>query len=266
MKNDILNYLNNEGKIKVYPSKQKRKKIVLSYLVSKFEYNRIYTEKEVNKIIDENHGFNDYFLLRRELIEHKYLARTRNGAKYWREDLLPEYFETNNLIVRDSTIDDEESLIGIGQSCSYLKQYTNEEFEDVLIHNRLVEGDLPPYGQKEFYQCKTIIEKDTKKIIGFFDYYRGYPTNQTLWISFFAIHKNQQHKGQGSEVVQALYAQLNNSQFKKISLGVHLKNWQGLRFWVKNGFDKIAGFYGDKEYSENHFSLIILERLIDESI
>lgn len=263
MEKEINKYLDNEGKIFVYPSKQKRKKIVLKYLVSKFENNRIYSEKEVNKIIDQYHCFNDYFLLRRELIEYQFLVRTRNGAKYWKSDLLPDYFETKDLIVRNSTIDDELGLIEVGRSCSYLKQYTNERFEDSVICHMLIDGDLPPEGHKEFYQCKTILERDTQKIIGYFDYYRGYPTNNGLWISCFSIHKNYQQQGYGVQVIQALFEEIKNCQFKKISIGVHLKNWQALRFWVANGFDKVKGIYGDREYSETHFSVIALEKLIE---
>lgn len=79
-------YLDPEGKIKVWPSKHKNKFLVLEYLATKFEYERMYTEKEINSIIQAWHSFEDYFLLRRGLIEYKMMARTKDGAKYWKEN------------------------------------------------------------------------------------------------------------------------------------------------------------------------------------
>ncbi len=78
-------FLDNQGKIKHLPSKGQAKRAVLAYLAEKFVYDRSYTEKEVNSIIDQWHTFGDYFVLRRELIDHKLLCRTNDGVKYWRE-------------------------------------------------------------------------------------------------------------------------------------------------------------------------------------
>lgn len=85
MKN-INNYIDSEGKIRIWPSKHDLKFQVLEYLADKFEYDRFYTEKEINNIIDNYHTFGDYFLLRRGLVDYKLLSRTRNGARYWRTD------------------------------------------------------------------------------------------------------------------------------------------------------------------------------------
>ncbi|WP_271712886.1 DUF2087 domain-containing protein [Anaeromicropila herbilytica] len=85
MKN-IDNYIDKDGKIKIWPSKHESKYQILLYLVENFEYNHFYTEKEVNMIIKDHHTFGDFFLLRRELIEKKLLKRTDDGAKYWRVD------------------------------------------------------------------------------------------------------------------------------------------------------------------------------------
>lgn len=84
--NNINNFIDGTGKIKIWPSKRDTKYMVLEYLADKFEYNRFYNEKEVNSIIESYHTFGDFFLLRRELIEKKLLSRTRSGDKYWRTD------------------------------------------------------------------------------------------------------------------------------------------------------------------------------------
>jgi hypothetical protein len=82
----IENFIDQKGKIKIWPSKNTVKLEVLKYLADKFENNHIYSEKEVNKIIEDWHTFNDYFLLRRALIECSLMSRTRDGSKYWRNE------------------------------------------------------------------------------------------------------------------------------------------------------------------------------------
>lgn len=78
-------FLDEAGKIKQLPSKYKFRMEVLAYLAGKFSADRDYTEKEVNGVIDQWHSFGDYFLLRRELIDHKFLCRTNDGVRYWKE-------------------------------------------------------------------------------------------------------------------------------------------------------------------------------------
>ncbi len=80
---NISYFLDKGGKIKQIPAANKKKMAVLAYLSGKFDKDRIYSEKEVNEIIDAWHTFGDYFILRRLLIDYKFLARIPNGEKYW---------------------------------------------------------------------------------------------------------------------------------------------------------------------------------------
>ena len=77
---NISAFLDEKGKIRQWPAAGKTKIAVVGYLAGKFEKDRIYNEKEVNEIINQWHTFNDYFLLRRSLIDYKFMGRTRNGA------------------------------------------------------------------------------------------------------------------------------------------------------------------------------------------
>jgi hypothetical protein len=80
---NISRFLDEGGKITQIPVPNRTKIPVLAYLACKFEQERTYSEKEVNGIIDSWHTFGDYFLLRRLLIDYKFLKRTPNGAEYW---------------------------------------------------------------------------------------------------------------------------------------------------------------------------------------
>jgi hypothetical protein len=79
-------YLDEQGRLVVYPSKRQMKGLVLRYLGSKFEPNRHYSEPQVNELLREHHTFGDWALLRRDLFESGLLRRTRDGSAYWRAE------------------------------------------------------------------------------------------------------------------------------------------------------------------------------------
>lgn len=83
----IKQFLDGGGKITQLPQKQKVKFALLEYLTEKFEPGRMYSEREVNDICSRWHTFGDYFLLRRELVDHGLLCRERDGSHYWRAQI-----------------------------------------------------------------------------------------------------------------------------------------------------------------------------------
>jgi len=50
---------------------------------------------------------------------------------------------------------------------------------------------------------------------------------------------------------------------EKAILNVDLKNWNAIRFWVSNGFNKIEKVLGKDEYSENTYNALQLCKYID---
>lgn len=87
---NVAKFLDGAGKITQLPQKKKILVVVLDYLAEKFEFDHDYTEKEVNEICTQWHTFGDYFLLRRELIDHGFLFREPDGSRYWKSALKQE--------------------------------------------------------------------------------------------------------------------------------------------------------------------------------
>ncbi len=67
-----------------FPRKEKHKLVVLRHLVQRFEPGRRYAEKEVNALLQQ--AFDDYAVLRRWLVDYRFLGRERDGSAYWRSD------------------------------------------------------------------------------------------------------------------------------------------------------------------------------------
>ena len=79
--NQLINKLDE---IIRWPKKLSDKKNVIKWLSEKFEFDKKYSEKEINKILKQHHSFNDIALLRRELVFRKYLQRKIDGSQYWK--------------------------------------------------------------------------------------------------------------------------------------------------------------------------------------
>lgn len=62
------------------PARLKKRQVILNWLVNKFEFDRRYSEREVNEIIQRHHP--DYASLRRYMIENKLMQRDK--GVYWR--------------------------------------------------------------------------------------------------------------------------------------------------------------------------------------
>lgn len=170
-------------------------------------------------------------------------------------------WSTNRLLVSEAIHQDINRLKEICASWDNKVMLEGEEFSENYIEDCLNEGDLPPVSDadKNNYYFMTIRNLN-EEIVGFFDLYHGYPDKDTVWISMFLIDKQEQRNSYGREVMEELCNQCLAAGWKFLGLAVHLKNWKGLSFWQKNGFDKLMGIYGDKEYNENAFAIMGLKR------
>ena len=68
------------GKLKAIPTQLKKERIVLEVIAEAFEFNRMYSEREVNIIIADFHD--DFCTIRRDMVSERLLGR--NGMEYWR--------------------------------------------------------------------------------------------------------------------------------------------------------------------------------------
>lgn len=84
MHDDLTPFIDSQGRITTWPAKQAKRALVLQYLITKFDFDRTYSEAEVNTVLKQWHTFEDWSLLRRELYDAGYVDRTRDGTVYQR--------------------------------------------------------------------------------------------------------------------------------------------------------------------------------------
>ncbi|MBV7274263.1 DUF2087 domain-containing protein [Clostridiaceae bacterium UIB06] len=77
----IKTYMDDTGALKIYPSKEKKKIIVLEEICNNFSKGKTYSEKEINRILKRI--YQDYASIRRALIEYGFIERTNDCNRYW---------------------------------------------------------------------------------------------------------------------------------------------------------------------------------------
>lgn len=83
----LRNFFTPDGKLKQLPGKQKKRLIVLEYLIRNLQVGKRYTEKEINEHLQSFHE--DYATIRRELVIHHFFYRENgiyelNPPEMWR--------------------------------------------------------------------------------------------------------------------------------------------------------------------------------------
>ncbi len=83
---DLLRFLDERGRATAWPTKRRDQLLLLDYMAAQFEFERDYSEKEINAILIEHMHpvFKDFAIIRRELYSYRYLDRERDGSRYWR--------------------------------------------------------------------------------------------------------------------------------------------------------------------------------------
>lgn len=77
----IKNYMTEEGALKNFPAKEKKKIIILEEIMKNFSKGKVYLEKDINKILKRI--YDDNATIRRYLIEYGFLERSKDCSKYW---------------------------------------------------------------------------------------------------------------------------------------------------------------------------------------
>lgn len=99
----VLRDFFNGERLKQIPAQRKKRVIVLQHLVSRFELERDYTEREVSALLKAAHD--DFATLRRELVDYGFMTRAGGVYRVARE--LPE----RSVQVRQEIVGDEAAWL-----------------------------------------------------------------------------------------------------------------------------------------------------------
>lgn len=90
---ELRPFIDESGRLTRWPSRQKVQRMAVTLLARRFEPGRDYSEREVNIILMDGHTFADWALLRRSLVDWRYLDRDGSGRAYHLRTDAPLEFE-----------------------------------------------------------------------------------------------------------------------------------------------------------------------------
>lgn len=70
-----------DGPLETFAIQEKHRLIIMDEIAKRFDPNKVYTEPEVNGILDQI--YEDYVLLRRSMVDYGILSREEDGSSYW---------------------------------------------------------------------------------------------------------------------------------------------------------------------------------------
>ena len=85
-----LQQFDSRGRLVRWQNKFSVQVLAMWVLWTLFDAKRPYTEKEVNAVLKEANAFGDHVTLRRELINHRLLARKSDCSEYWKLPARPD--------------------------------------------------------------------------------------------------------------------------------------------------------------------------------
>lgn len=80
---ELQGFADRAGRLRQWPARQKRQRAAIAWLATRFEAEVRYTEKQVNRVIQDWATVPDWVLIRRLLYDWGYLDREPDGRAYW---------------------------------------------------------------------------------------------------------------------------------------------------------------------------------------
>jgi L-amino acid N-acyltransferase YncA len=164
--------------------------------------------------------------------------------------------DKNNLILSEASFSDLEEMNSVYEEIKKYFSFDNDN-EYKTPKQCIVEGDLPPgIKDKDKYNIFTIRYKD--ELIGYYDTFEGYPSNNILYISLLFICEKYRKSGFGKYILESIFDYCKKRNLDEIRIGVSLKNWSAINFWFKSGFNEITYVRAKGNCSENNNGLMEL--------
>ncbi|MBL4679427.1 MAG: GNAT family N-acetyltransferase [Pseudomonadales bacterium] len=146
------------------------------------------------------------------------------------------------------------------------------EIKDLFESNSHLEKSDPTFGKYPFSEYEGLVAQDVtnnqecpgpkfylRKIsyegaaIGYLQFELDAPEKGQCWLPMLVLKPNNQSSGLGREAVSSLLEKISElGNYVGIGLNVYSENPKALRFWYKNGFDKIIGVDHETSNDKNY--------------
>lgn len=137
----------------------------------------------------------------------------------------------------------------------------DRESDPLLLARRFVDGrNLPPRGRPPCLHNLVLLEAGSGDVMGLLGLYAGYPKADVAYVGELFLSPQFQGVGLGREAYQGLEARLRAGSMARVRVGVGLRNWNALRFWIRLGFSQVTGMSGDRVFEPGRYAFLELQK------
>jgi RimJ/RimL family protein N-acetyltransferase len=149
--------------------------------------------------------------------------------------------ETARLVVREADEDDVEGLLAVALSNpGFTGHHEGSDGGPGRFDRGMLERDLAVAWMDPARHPLVIRTKPGPgRVIGWADVLDEHPRDHVPWIGLLEVHRHEQRKGFGREVVDALAGWVRERGAPALRLGVDEGNDAAWRFWQRMGFQQV---------------------------
>jgi ribosomal protein S18 acetylase RimI-like enzyme len=165
------------------------------------------------------------------------------------------------ILARPVTEADTDAILGIYEANRDLLVLLDRENDPGALTTRFTRSrNLPPGGTAQGLRNLVLCEIHNGAPMGLLSLYMGYPEKDVAYIGELFLHPDFQGAGIGREICLRLEAVLRNGPARRVRVGVGLRNWNALRFWVRQGYVHVTGMSGDRCFTPEGHAFLELEK------
>lgn len=146
------------------------------------------------------------------------------------------------------------------ENCELLRLLDYDHDPAVLAERFVLRANLPTGGTADKLLNLVLKCGRTGNTVGLLGVYSGYPEPAVAYLGELFLRLAHQRLGLGREVCLALESDLRAKNMRTLRVGVGLRNWNALRFWIKLGYVRITGMSGDRYFTPDAHAYLELEK------
>ena len=174
---------------------------------------------------------------------------------------MAETLRSARILARPVIDADIRAVAGIYGGNRNLLVLLDREHDPLVLSRRFTQGlNLPQSAPSARLHNFLLCDVRTEQPLGLLSLCMGYPAGDVAYIGELFLHPRFQGAGLGREICLRLEQVLRPGPAKTLRVGVGLRNWNALRFWVKLGFTHVTGMSGDRHFSPHGHAFIELEK------
>jgi ribosomal protein S18 acetylase RimI-like enzyme len=174
---------------------------------------------------------------------------------------MAESFRSARILARPVTEADAPEIAGIYEGNRELLVLLDRESDPLVLTRRFtLRENLPPKVPSTGLHNLILCDVRTEDPIGLLSLCVGYPMKNVAYIGELFLHPDHQGAGLGREICRRLEALLRLGPARYIRVGVGLKNWNALRFWIRLGYAQITGMSGDRHFTPKGHAFLELQK------